>query len=277
MDKQIQQLLKEKDFQGALEMLKPGDENAGLVLADYLNEKKMWEQQHISDETWQAYTGEILMRVKQLCQEDEERQAQEMNDGKQTNEYSVGKQALPKVFISYNNKDSHIVKKITDYLQENHYDYFVDVITMLPGEMIETTITREIIERDHFVILLSRNSLRSPWVCLESVVSKAKETCGYGWTVPVRVDDCLDDMKFLVDVQEHIEASIAEMEKHIERSRKYSSDHKFIDTERQRQVEFKNNYPSMIDRYRNMKGINISGDLFEAGMKMLMATIQKVR
>ena len=86
---------------------------------------------------------------------------------------------------------------------------------MLPGEMIETTITREIIERDHFVILLSRNSLRSHWVCLESVVSKAKETCGYGWDSILRVDDCLDDWKFLVDVQEHIEASIADMEKHM--------------------------------------------------------------
>ena len=33
----------------------------------------------------------------------------------------------------------------------------------------------------------------------------------------------------------------------------------------------------MIDRYRNMNGVNISGDLFEAGMKKLMETIQKVR
>jgi hypothetical protein len=277
MDKQVQQLLKDKDFQRALEILKPDDENAGLVLADYLNEKKMWEHKYISDEAWQAYNGEVLMRVKQLCQEVEERQAQEMNEGKKANEKTVDKQAMPKVFISYSNKDSHIVKKVTDYLQENHYDYFVDVITMIPGEVIETTITREIIERDYFVILLSRNSLRSPWVCLESVVSKAKETCGYGWAVPVRVDDCLEDWNFMVDVQEHIRANIAEMDKHIERSRKYSSDHKFIDTERQRQVEFGNNYSSMIDRYRNIAGINIAGDLFEEGMKKLMATIQKVR
>jgi hypothetical protein len=270
MDKQVQQLLKEKDFQGALEMLQPADENAGLVLADYLNEKRLYEQKYISDEAWQTFTGEVLMRVKQLCRENEERQAPEKKE-------PPAKQTLPKVFISYSNKDSHIVKKITDYLQEHHYDYFVDVITMVPGEVIEATITREIIARDYFVILLSRNSLQSSWVCVESVVSKAKETCGTGWAIPVRVDDCLDDWDFLVGVQERIKANIAEMDKHIERSRKYSSDHKFIDTERQRLVDFGNNYSSMVERYRNMLGINISGDLFEEGMKKLMTTIQKIR
>lgn len=277
MDKQVQQLLKDKDFQGALEMLKPGNEHAGLVLADYLNEKKMWERRYISDDTWQTYTGEVLMRVKQLCQEDEERQWQDNKDDGKPKENMINRQAMPKVFISYSNKDSDIVKKVTDYLQDNHYDYFVDVITMVPGEVIETTITKEIIERDHFVILLSRNSLQSAWVCLESVVSKAKEIGGNGWAIPLRVDDCLDDFKFLVDVQERIKANIAEMEKHIARSKKYSSDHKFIDTERQRQVEFMNNYSSMIDRYRNMAGINIMGDHFEEGMRKLMAVIQKAR
>lgn len=277
MDKQVQQLLKDKDFQGALEMLKPGNEHAGLVLADYLNEKKMWERRYISDDTWQTYTGEVLMRVKQLCQEDEERQWQDNKDDGKPKENMINRQAMPKVFISYSNKDSDIVKKVTDYLQDNHYDYFVDVITMVPGEVIETTITKEIIERDHFVILLSRNSLQSAWVCLESVVSKAKEIGGNGWAIPLRVDDCLDDFKFLVDVQERIKANIAEMEKHIARSKKYSSDHKFIDTERQRQVEFMNNYSSMIDRYRSMAGINIMGDHFEEGMRKLMAVIQKAR
>lgn len=277
MDKQVQQLLKDKDFQGALEMLKPGNESAGLVLADYLNEKKMWEQQYISDDRWQTYTGEVLMRVKQLCQEDEERQWLDNKDDGKPKENMINRQAMPKVFISYSNKDIDIVKKVTDYLQDNHYDYFVDVVTMVPGEVIETTVTKEIIERDHFVILLSRNSLQSPWVCLESVVSKAKEIGGNGWAIPLRVDDCLDDFKFLVDVQERIRANIAEMEKHIARSKKYSSDHKFIDTERQRQVEFMNNYSSMIDRYRNMAGINIMGDHFEEGMRKLMAVIQKAR
>ncbi len=66
----------------------------------------------------------------------------------------------------------------------------------MPGEVIEEKVTKEIIERDYFVILLSRNSLQSPWVCLETVVSRAKETCGNGFTVPVRVDDCLDDWNF---------------------------------------------------------------------------------
>lgn len=274
MKTQVQQLLKEKDFQAALEILKPENENAGLVLADYLNEKKMWEQQYISDETWQTYNGEVLMRVKQLCQEAEE---QDTDEDKKTIEKTAGNQTTPKVFISYSNKDAHIVKRVTDYLQQYHYDYFLDVITMIPGEMIEATITREIIKRDYFVILLSRNSLQSAWVCLESVVSKAKEICGSDWEIPVRIDNGLDDFDFLIDVQENIKTSIAEMDRHIERSRRYSTDHKFIDTERQRQVEFGNQYSSMVDRYRNKTGINIAGDLFEDGMKKLIATIQKAR
>jgi hypothetical protein len=277
MHKQVQQLLKEKDLQGALEMLKPRDENAGLVLADYLNEKKMWAQTYISDEEWQTYNGEVLERVKQLCQDDEDRLAREAKDDVKTTEPVAAKRTMPKAFISYSNKDRDIVKKLTDYLQEKHYDFFVDTISMVPGEVIATTITREIIERDYFVVLLSKNSMRSPWVCLESVISNAKEITGHGRVVPVRLDDCLDDFKFLLDVQENIRDGIAEMDKHIVRSKKYFPDHKFLDTERQRQVEFQSNYSNMIDRYRNMVNINISGDLFDVGIKELIAAIQKTR
>ena len=72
MNNQVYQYLKENDFQGALEILQQSSTNGALLLADYVNEMQLWKQGRTSDELWQAYTSEVLVRIKQISEEEKE-------------------------------------------------------------------------------------------------------------------------------------------------------------------------------------------------------------
>ena len=275
MNNQVYQYLKENDFQGALEILQQSSTNGALLLADYVNEMQLWKQGRTSDELWQAYTSEVLVRIKQISEEEKENPESRKTETR--TEVQPARSANPTVFISYNHKDKEIVAKITNYLRENHLDFFLDSISLMGGEVLEESLAQQILARDYFVVLLSKNSLRSNWVSFESNLSNMKAIAAKGKVVPVRMDDCLDDFEFQGTVLEEKQAELDALERHMKKSRKYVLGHQHLSDQRQIIIDFMNNFDKMLARYRGMANINISGDLFGEGMKRLIAVVGKTK
>lgn len=271
MNQQVQELLKKKDIQGSLEVLKSENVNAKLVYADYLNERKNLQMQCIDEEAWQAYLTELYIRVKQLAEEEDNEVSYSTQTRKGVNKKFNSE--AKKVFISYNHMDYEIVNRIAHCL-EGHIDHFVDYISMDPGDIIKERVSKEIMDRDYFLILLSKNSLTSPWVCLEGVIGNIKAQWMKAKFIPIRADDSLNDNKFLISVAEQIARRVKEIDADIEKIKTYSLWRKYLDSERELYSDFLKHHDTMIDTYRKIANINISGDLFDKGIQDLIHAIK---
>ena len=79
------------------------------------------------------------------------------------------------VFISYSQKDKVIAVKVKATLEANDIKVTIDSESMAPGEDIRAFIDRAIRDTQVTLSIVSRNSLSSDWVALESVESFAAQ------------------------------------------------------------------------------------------------------
>ena len=75
------------------------------------------------------------------------------------------------VFISYSSKDKETAAKVKTVLEANGIDVTVDSESLGPGKDIRAFIERSIRETDVTLSIVSKNSLLSDWVALETVDS----------------------------------------------------------------------------------------------------------
>ena len=84
------------------------------------------------------------------------------------------------VFISYSTKDKAIAAKVKATLEANSIKVTIDSESMPAGADIRAFIDKSIRETDVTLSIVSRSSLTSDWVALESIESFAAEKYGDG-------------------------------------------------------------------------------------------------
>jgi hypothetical protein len=133
-----------------------------------------------------------------------------------------GKGDKKKVFISYNHKDADYVLKIKEILQGEEINFIIDTDYLRFGDNIKEFIERSVRESDHTLSVISKNSLLSPWVMLESLETLMHEHV-HGKTkfLPLVVDDSFYQESFHFEAVKTIENGINELVDYIgELSRK---------------------------------------------------------
>ena len=106
--------------------------------------------------------------------------------------YSSLKRAAVSCFLSYSSIDDAFVRKLYSSLQENGVRCWFAPEDLPVGGKIRPTIDREIFRRDRFVIVLSANSINSPWVEreVEAAFERAYEEKSI-FLLPIRIDDAV--------------------------------------------------------------------------------------
>ena len=73
-----------------------------------------------------------------------------------------------KVFISHSSKDKPFVHKLKEELsKDNSLKFWIDENEILAGDDIQKTISESLKEMDYLLLVISENSIKSPWVNFE--------------------------------------------------------------------------------------------------------------
>lgn len=256
----IDDFLKQKDIENALKVMKEYDPAAKLIWVDYLNEKNRYDEKYLNAEVWKQYTNDLFIRIMQL------------NEEFTTKQNRNPKSEYRKIFISYNAEDRLMLNKIVAYLKEHAIDFFVDHISMIPGENIKERVNKEILDRE-FIILLSKTSLTSTWVFTESSIANVKAQVTSGKVIPLAIDDVLFQDDYITSVIEKFSADLKQLNSDINKLYDFTNNAQHLETKRNTLVKFVNEYSSMIDIYRSAAVIRLYQD-FDKGMENLIRTLR---
>src|SRR5450631_993476 len=73
------------------------------------------------------------------------------------------------VFISYNHGDTAVANQLQQKLMDNHITVLIDSTTIRAGEDIQQFIEKSVKETDVTLSIISKNSLLSAWVAMETI------------------------------------------------------------------------------------------------------------
>ena len=132
---------------------------------------------------------------------------------------------IQKVFISYNHKDMAFVEKLKNDLEQADIQLIIDIDSMKFGDNIEEFIEKSIKISDINLSVISENSLKSPWVMMETLETFQQEDYMKAIRyIPVIVDCNFQSADFTSKLITYIEKSIDLIVEEITRlSKKYVS------------------------------------------------------
>lgn len=179
-----------------------------------------------------------------------------------------------KVFISYNHKDMDVAVRVSQALQAAGLEVIRDAESMRSGENIKNFIMRCIRESGVTLAIISRNSLLSSWVAMESVVSHFESDMGTRYFIPAYIDDNFFGRTFTDDALDEVDKEIEELNSLITRRLEKDRGIRDLEDELARYRRLKGELDDIIGRLRGMLCINISGDEFDKGMAKIIQDIK---
>lgn len=100
-------------------------------------------------------------------------------------------EVAPKVFISHAGEDKPFVREFAERLRAKGVAAWVDEWEILPGDkLIDKIFEQGIGQCDAFIIVLSLNSVKKPWVVEELDAALVKRIEQQTKIIPIRIDDC---------------------------------------------------------------------------------------
>ena len=126
---------------------------------------------------------------------------------------AMASESRRKVFISHNSRDKSFVRKLAGDLREHGVGLWLDELEMSPGDSLMAKIASGIEDARYFVLIISPNSVESPWVDKELAAAFALEVeRGEKFIIPAVLRDCkmpllLKD-KLYADFTESYEAGL---------------------------------------------------------------------
>ncbi|MGF1534304.1 MAG: TIR domain-containing protein [Bernardetiaceae bacterium] len=181
-----------------------------------------------------------------------------------------------KVFISYNHKDTEYAERVSQMLRSAGLEVIRDAEAMRSGEQITGFIQRALRESGVTLSLISRNSLLSAWVAMESVLSHFEADMQRRYFIPAYLEAGFFGRTFTDDALDEIEKELQDLDALIQRRLERKRGIADLEDDRQRYRDINYNLDSIIARLRGMLCIDISGNNFDAGMQKIIADIKAI-
>lgn len=189
-------------------------------------------------------------------------------------EQQAAQNAKKTVFISYNHADALVANKIKTRLQSEGIDVTIDSEEMGAGDDIKSFIEKCIRENETVLSLVSRKSLLSAWVAMESINTFYQEK---GETpkkfIPCYIEANFFDQGFtgeaITEIDEKLSSLGAILKSRVEQN--FGIDD--ISSERSRLLELKHNIDKIVGRLRNSLCIDIRDKNFEQGISKVIEKI----
>ena len=97
----------------------------------------------------------------------------------------------PRVFASYSHSDREVLEILRTLLTAQGVEVRLDVLQMQPGDDLTTRMAAEVAQSDCVLAVISRHSVKSPWVDAELAQALQLEIAvGGPRVIPIRLDDC---------------------------------------------------------------------------------------
>jgi hypothetical protein len=98
---------------------------------------------------------------------------------------------MPSVFLSHNSADKPFVRRLAKRLAESGIIVWLDEAQLHVGDSLIHKISEAIRDIDFIAVIISANSIKSPWVQKEIGLAVTKEIQSRSAMVlPIRIDDC---------------------------------------------------------------------------------------
>lgn len=182
------------------------------------------------------------------------------------------------VFISYNHSDSEIAFRLKKDLEVYGIKIFI-YTDNLTGYSIDQFINESIRDADFILQIISKNFLSSAWVAQESIkIIHMNEIMGKE-VFPCEIDEVLNDTRFREEFKKKVNSQLNIIEnKTVERHGisgiKASESTEDLNPEKNRLLNHKNNYDTII-AWLNMKNrVDLRGNKYESGVAKIIADIQ---
>jgi hypothetical protein len=158
-------------------------------------------------------------------------------------------QSIKKVFISYNHNDLAFVKRLKNDLEQAGIQLIIDIESMKFGDDIKEFIEYSVQTSDITLSVISKKSLASPWVMLETLETFQQEdymkTMRY---IPVIIDHNFQSPDFALQLIANIEKNIDLIFDEISRlSKKYLATDS-LDLKKKRLVSLRSNIDQVLSR-----------------------------
>jgi TIR domain/Effector-associated domain 11 len=278
MKDQIQQLIADGNLEGALELLAQHVGNDAVLLqARYNQAKKQQNMGMIDYGEWSRVQAQINYAALDLAGKVKEGGSKDSVPGNPiANPQNVAENngKTRKTFISYNHNDKETANKIVQYLTQNNIQVAIDSNEMAPGQPIEDFIFDQIKANGYIISLVSKNSLKSGWVGLESNLALFARLLKETKFIPVMIDNAIFDDDFFFDVADELTQKITDLDAKIDRAKKAHLGYGQFENTRERTIEHRQNLSKIIEHFQGVLVVDISGDKFPLSMEKVLKVIQ---
>jgi TIR domain len=274
MKNQLKSWIAEGRVEDVLEALAALTDEAIVVRSSYVSAKRRYNLGTLEQRDWtlaqNRATESALYLVNRYAPEHETAQNTEP---KPIN--TIKKGSTVSVFISYNHNDGPQVDKIQEVLEQRGFDVKRDKDDMAVGEGIQDFIDRMLKTEGYVLSVISKNSLSSGWVGIESNLAHYAQFFGVSRFIPVMIDQSLFDDNLVFDVLDTLDPQIKGTEANIEKSKQRGVEYDQFEKKRRRLVALRSNIAGLINKLQNVKVEDISEDKWDTGMQKVIETMKQ--
>jgi len=178
------------------------------------------------------------------------------------------------VFISYNHHDMEMANKLKEKLNAENINVVIDSERMQAGEDIKEFIEKCVMETGTTISLISKDSLLSAWVAMESINTFYHEkTDVQKKFIACYITDDFFKRNFTDDALDHIEGEIKEIQNLISARMEKNRSIRDLQNELTRMTELRNNMDEIIRRLRESLCIDIREENLENNFQKILQSI----
>lgn len=175
-----------------------------------------------------------------------------------------------RVFISYSHKDKAVAYQLRDKFEAENCSVMIDDVSMPAGDKIRSFMKR-VNDVDKVVVILSENSLTSPFVCKEIYLSIQNRKP----LIPCHLDSQFLDKNHVPNTRELITDKLKEINRLINERKEKDPYDPVPDLMQEEELwrEFGIYLPEQIAQLQGSKSIAIGGDNYQYGLQQLIQNI----
>lgn len=183
--------------------------------------------------------------------------------------------SAPKVFISYNHSNKDVANKLRDLLRAANIDVTIDSEKMLAGEDIKEFIEKCIRETNITLSLVSKRSLLSAWVAMESIGTYYHEKTDLKKKfIACYIDSDFFGRGYTDDALDVIDENIKEISDLITKRLEKGRNIRDLQNELTRYKELQHGIDEIVRRLRESLCIDVAGENLEKNFPKILESIK---
>ena len=179
------------------------------------------------------------------------------------------------VFVSYSHQDDAFVKDLVQALEAKAVGETVDYNTLRLGDRIDEFIQTAVKATEWTILVVSENSIRSPWVMAEFLETILYERVEKNKRLlPVNIDQQLFRLDLPLELDEEIQGKIDEVNGYIQKALDINMDIDYYTSIRRRLLDLKINVPKAIERLTSvLVGDFTEEEAFDRNVRALLGAV----